>query len=164
MSANRDEPRASDTRRDTLSKTSSRLVRTRIAHTGVRRVYDRSHYSVPARRPYPPRSSHQRHADDFVDGFHLRDVLHVLWHHSRSLFSAGCGLAKNFGQMLVLRMGVGVGEASLSPSAYSLLTDYFPSQWRATAMSIYTMGIFIGIGVASVLGGFLTGWATGRPG
>lgn len=81
-----------------------------------------------------------------------------------SLFSAGCGLAKNFGQMLVLRMGVGVGEASLSPSAYSLLTDYFRPQWRATAMSIYSVGIFIGIGGASVLGGFLTGWAKGRPG
>jgi MFS family permease len=81
-----------------------------------------------------------------------------------SLFSAACGLAKNFGQMLVLRMGVGVGEAALSPSAYSLLTDYFPPQWRATAMSIYGMGIFIGIGVASVLGGFLTGWANGHAG
>jgi MFS family permease len=81
-----------------------------------------------------------------------------------SLFSAGCGLAKNFGQMLVLRMGVGVGEASLSPSAYSLLTDYFPAQRRATAMSIYSMAIFIGIGVASVLGGFVTGWASGRAG
>ena len=79
-----------------------------------------------------------------------------------SLFSAGCGLAKNFGQMLVLRMGVGVGEASLSPSSYSLLTDYFPPRRRATAMSIYSMGIFIGIGVASMLGGFVTGWADGR--
>jgi MFS family permease len=81
-----------------------------------------------------------------------------------SLFSAGCGLAKSFGQMLLLRMGVGVGEASLSPSAYSLLTDYFPPQRRATAMSIYGMGGFIGIGVASVLGGFVTGWANGRVG
>ena len=81
-----------------------------------------------------------------------------------SLSSAGCGLAKNFGQMLVLRMGVGVGEASLSPSAYSLLTDYFQPQLRATAMSIYSMGIFIGIGVASVSGGFVTGWASGRAG
>jgi MFS family permease len=81
-----------------------------------------------------------------------------------SLSSAGCGLAKNFGQMLVLRMGVGVGEASLSPSAYSLLTDYFPPQLRATAMSIYSMAIFIGVGLASVLGGFVTGWAGGRGG
>jgi MFS family permease len=79
-----------------------------------------------------------------------------------SLFSAGCGLAKNFGQMLLLRMGVGVGEAVLSPSAYSLLTDYFPPRRRATAMSIYSMGIYIGTGLASMLGGFVIGWANGR--
>jgi MFS family permease len=81
-----------------------------------------------------------------------------------SLFSAGCGLARNFAQMLFLRMGVGVGEAALSPSAYSLLTDYFPPRRRATAMSIYSMGIFIGSGVAAVLGGFVVGWAKGRAG
>jgi MFS family permease len=81
-----------------------------------------------------------------------------------SLFTAGCGLAKNFGQMLLLRMGVGVGEAALSPSAYSILTDYFPPKRRAIAMSIYSMGVYIGAGVAAVLGGFVTGWASGRPG
>jgi MFS family permease len=79
-----------------------------------------------------------------------------------SLFSAGCGLARNFTQMLFLRMGVGVGEAALSPSAYSLLTDYFPPRRRATAMSIYSMGIYIGTGVASILGGFVVGWTKGR--
>src|SRR5580658_1803983 len=79
-----------------------------------------------------------------------------------SLFSAGCGLAKNFGQMLLLRMGVGGGEASLSPAAYSLLTDYFPPQRRATAMCIYSAGIYVGSGCASVLGGFVIGWANGR--
>jgi len=81
-----------------------------------------------------------------------------------SLFTAGCGLAKSFGQLLALRMGVGVGEASLSPSAYSLLTDYFPPQRRATAMSIYSMGIYIGTGLALSLGGLVTGWASGRAG
>jgi MFS family permease len=81
-----------------------------------------------------------------------------------SLFSAGCGLARNFGQMLLLRMGVGVGEAALSPAAYSLLTDYFPPTRRAMAMSIYSMGIYLGSGVASVLGGFVIGWTKGRAG
>ena len=81
-----------------------------------------------------------------------------------SLFTAACGLAKNFGQMLLLRMGVGVGEASLSPCAYSLLTDYFPPSRRATAMSIYSMGIYIGSGAALFLGGFVTAWANGRAG
>jgi MFS family permease len=81
-----------------------------------------------------------------------------------SLFTAGCGLAKSFGQLLLFRMGVGVGEASLSPSAYSLLTDYFPPQRRATAMSIYSTGIYIGTGAALLLGGIVTGWANGRAG
>ena len=45
-----------------------------------------------------------------------------------SLMTAGCGLARNFVQMLLLRVGVGVGEAALSPAAYSIITDYFPSQ------------------------------------
>lgn len=79
-----------------------------------------------------------------------------------SLFCAACGLAKSFGQMLVLRMGVGVGEASLSPSAYSLLTDYFVPERRAMAQSLYGTGIYIGTGVASILGGLVTGWASGR--
>jgi len=76
-----------------------------------------------------------------------------------SLFCAGCGLAKRFGQMLVLRMGVGVGEASLSPAAYSLLTDYFVPERRAMAMCVYNAGIYIGGGAASILGGLVTGWA-----
>jgi MFS family permease len=76
-----------------------------------------------------------------------------------SLFSAGCGLARTFGQMLLMRIGVGVGEATLSPAAYSLLTDYFPPQRRATALSVYGMGIYIGSGLAFLLGGFVTGWS-----
>jgi MFS family permease len=70
-----------------------------------------------------------------------------------SLFTAGCGLARNFAQMLLLRMGVGVGEATLSPAAYSLITDYFPRQRLATAISVYSMGIYIGSGLALILGG-----------
>src|SRR3989442_10219986 len=54
----------------------------------------------------------------------------VLW----SLLTAGCGLPKNFGHFLLLRMGVGVREAALSPSAYSLMPDYFPKEKRATAV------------------------------
>jgi MFS family permease len=80
-----------------------------------------------------------------------------------SLFSAGCGLARTFTQMLVMRMGVGVGEASLSPAAFSLITDYFPPAQRATAHGVYGMGIYIGAGVASILGGFVIQWASGRP-
>jgi MFS family permease len=73
----------------------------------------------------------------------------ALW----SFFTAGCGAAKNFVQMLLMRMGVGVGEAALSPAAYSLITDYFPPARRATALSVYGMGIYIGSGLAFLLGG-----------
>ncbi|MEW6209685.1 MAG: MFS transporter [Acidobacteriota bacterium] len=82
----------------------------------------------------------------------------VFW----SMMTAGCGVAKNFFQMLLFRMGVGVGEASLSPAAYSLITDYFPKERRATAISVYSMGIYIGSGLALVLGGWVIGLVGGR--
>lgn len=80
----------------------------------------------------------------------------VFW----SMMTAGCGLAQNFWQMLMLRMGVGVGEAALSPSAYSLISDYFPKEKRATAISVYSMGIYIGSGLAFLLGGMVVGLAS----
>jgi MFS family permease len=76
-----------------------------------------------------------------------------------SLLTAGCGIVKNFVQMLLMRMGVGVGEAALSPAAYSLITDYFPPNRRATALSVYGMGIYIGSGLAFLLGGAVVGVA-----
>jgi MFS family permease len=79
-----------------------------------------------------------------------------------SLFTAACGVTKNFIEMLIMRMGVGVGEAALSPAAYSLISDYFPPKRRATALSVYGMGIYIGSGLAFVLGGFVVGVASGR--
>jgi MFS family permease len=60
-----------------------------------------------------------------------------------------------------MRMGVGVGEASLSPSAYSLISDYFRPERRSTAMSVYSMGIYIGSGLAFLLGGFIVQLAAG---
>jgi MFS family permease len=82
----------------------------------------------------------------------------VFW----SIMTAGCGLARNFWQMLLLRMGVGVGEAALSPAAYSLISDYFPKDRRATAISVYSMGIYIGSGLAFLLGGLVVGFAETR--
>ena len=72
-----------------------------------------------------------------------------------SLFTAACGLAHTFPQMLLLRMGVGAGEAALSPAAYSLITDYFPRNRLATAISVYSMGIYIGSGLALIVGGMV---------
>ena len=77
-----------------------------------------------------------------------------------SLTTAGCGLAKRFVDLAVMRMGVGVGEATLSPAAYSLIADYFPPNRRSTAMSVYSMGIYIGSGLAFILGGMVVQFAT----
>lgn len=79
-----------------------------------------------------------------------------------SLMSAGCGVAKNYAQLLVMRVGVGIGEATLSPSAYSLITDYFRPKRLATAISVYGAGIYIGSGMAFLLGGAVVGFASGQ--
>lgn len=79
----------------------------------------------------------------------------ILW----SALTAGCGLARNYVQMLLLRMGVGVGEAALSPAAYSLITDYFPPNRLATAISVYSMGIYLGTGLAYLAGSVVISFA-----
>ena len=55
------------------------------------------------------------------------------------------GLAQNYWQLLAARIGVGVGEAGCSPPAHSLIADYFPSNRRATALGVYSLGIPLGI-------------------
>lgn len=74
----------------------------------------------------------------------------VIW----SLMTAICGMASNFIQLLLARIGVGVGEAGASPASHSLISDYFPIETRATALSIYALGIPIG----SMIGNFVGGW------
>lgn len=76
-----------------------------------------------------------------------------------SLMTALCGTAKTFWGFLCFRVGVGVGEAALSPSAYSLLADSFPPRLRATAISVYSMGIYLGSGIALMIGGGVAAWA-----
>lgn len=96
----------------------------------------------------------------WADGHSRRSLVAVgciFW----SLMTTCCGLARTFGEMLVLRMGVGVGEAALSPAAYSLITDCFPRDRRATAFGVYSMGIYIGAGLAFVLGGAVIELASG---
>src|SRR5690349_9296641 len=61
-----------------------------------------------------------------------------------SLAATACGLAANATQLILARVGVGIGEATLSPSAYSLLTDYFKPEKLGRAFGIYSMGITIG--------------------
>jgi MFS family permease len=72
-----------------------------------------------------------------------------------SLMTAVCGLAKNFTHMFLARVGVGIGEATLSPAAYSIISDYFPVEKRPRAYSIYQTGIYIGMGLAMIIGGYV---------
>lgn len=69
------------------------------------------------------------------------------------------GFAGSFGALAAARVGVGVGEASASPAAYSLIGDWFPKSKRATALSIYSSGIFIGGGLSFAISGVvIEGW------
>jgi len=72
-----------------------------------------------------------------------------------SLMTACCGLAKNFFHLILARVGVAVGEATLSPSAYSLIGDYFAPAKIGRAMSTYTVGVYLGSGLAFLVGGAL---------
>ena len=63
------------------------------------------------------------------------------------------GFSRNLGQLAAARVGVGVGEATAGPSAYSLIADYFPKHQRATAIAIYTSGLYLGGGLSLFIGG-----------
>jgi len=76
-----------------------------------------------------------------------------------SLMTAACGLAKSYWHLFFARMGVGVGEAGLSPAAYSLIADSVDKKHLAKAISIYTMGIYLGGGLALIVGGMVIEWA-----
>lgn len=76
-----------------------------------------------------------------------------------SAMTALSGTARSFFGLATFRIGVGIGEASASPAAFSMLSDYFPPRLRATAMSIYSSGIYIGAGIGVFLGGWvIDGW------
>jgi MFS family permease len=70
-----------------------------------------------------------------------------------SIMTALCGMANSFGTLFAARVGVGIGEATLSPAAYSLLSDLFPKEKLARALAFYSLGIPVGSGLALVIGG-----------
>ena len=72
-----------------------------------------------------------------------------------SLMTAASAFAHGFVQLTAARIGVGVGEASASPAAFSLLSDYFPPTRRATVLAIYSSGIYIGAGLGLSVGGLI---------
>ena len=99
------------------------------------------------------------------------------WHRVRllsfglglwSLMTAFSGFARNGAMLTGARIGVGVGEATASPSAYSLIADLFPREQRATALAIYSSGLYLGGGLSILFGGQIAerwnaAWPTGGP-
>lgn len=80
-----------------------------------------------------------------------------------STMTAACGLTQTFWGLFLARIGVGVGEATLSPSAYSLLSDYFPRDRLGRAMAVYSIGVPLGSGVALVIGATIVTLASEMP-
>ena len=72
-----------------------------------------------------------------------------------SLMTVACGYAQNFGQLFLALFGVGIGEAGGSPPSHSIVSDIFPAEQRATALSIYSFGVYGGILVGTVGGAYL---------
>lgn len=78
-----------------------------------------------------------------------------------SALTAGQGFASSFAILAAARVGVGIGEASTGPAAHSMISDLFRPQWRATAISIYTMGGHFGVLIGLVAAGWISeelGW------
>ena len=75
-----------------------------------------------------------------------------------SFMTAACGLAKGYWSLFVARVGVGIGEATLGPAAYSMIADYFPKSILGRALSVYMIGVTLGSGFAYMLGGAVVGY------
>ncbi|GAB4060381.1 MFS transporter [Uliginosibacterium sediminicola] len=73
----------------------------------------------------------------------------VIW----SAMTVACGLANSYFELFAARVGVGIGEATLAPAAYSMICDAFDKSRRGTALGVYSSGIFLGIGSSIAIGG-----------
>ena len=82
----------------------------------------------------------------------------VVW----SITTFTCGLSRNFYELLFARMGVGAGEAALSPAAWAVLADYFRPERLSFPISIYLMGPYLGAGLAMILGAYVLDLTSGR--
>jgi MFS family permease len=85
----------------------------------------------------------------------------ALW----SAMTAVSGFTRTGLQLAGARIGVGIGEATASPAAYSLISDWFPKRLRATALAIYSSGLYVGAGLSLFIGGFIVDkWNAAYPG
>ena len=80
-----------------------------------------------------------------------------------SLMTYACGLAQNYVQLLLARIGVGVGEAGTSPPSHAMIADMYAPSDRATPLAVFALGINLGLFVAFIAGGWIAdnyGWRT----
>ena len=92
-----------------------------------------------------------------VDRFHRISIMVgglLAW----SAATIACGLSRTFGQLMVSRLGVGAGEAALTPAAWSVLSDCFPPERLARPISVYLMGPYLGAGLAMIAGAEVLDW------
>ena len=95
-----------------------------------------------------------------ADRANRRNIIAVslaLW----SAATAACGFAQNFAQLMLARIGVGVGEAGSGPPSHSIIADLYPPEKRASAMAVYSLGVLLGGGVGMAIGGMVAsahGW------
>jgi MFS family permease len=92
-----------------------------------------------------------------ADRYNRRIIIAVgvaLW----SLMTIACGLAHSYAELFLARLGVGIGEAALTPAAISILADSFPRERRALPISIFSSGVHGGSSVANILGGLVVGY------
>lgn len=95
-----------------------------------------------------------------ADRYSRRKIIGIgifLW----SLATAACGLARNFWDLFLARVGVGVGEAALSPAAYSMISDFFPRDKLGRALGVYQSGGLIGAGLSFLVGGLVIRYVMG---
>jgi MFS family permease len=80
-----------------------------------------------------------------------------------SVMTMFCGLATNFWHLFIARMGLGVGETTSGPSAYSMLSDYFPPQRLPRAIAFMQVGFVLGTGLAMILGAWIIDFVAANP-
>jgi MFS family permease len=83
----------------------------------------------------------------------------IVW----SLMTTLGSVARSFATLALARMGVGVGEATLAPAAFSMIADYFPKERLSSALSVYSMGVQVGAGLALIIGGLVVQAVSGMP-
>ena len=93
----------------------------------------------------------------FADRSNRRNIIAwsiAIW----SAMTAVCGTAQSFWQLAIARVGVGIGEAGSGPSSHSMIADLYPKEKRSSAMSIYALGVYFGIMLGFLIGGFVAEW------